>query len=31
MLAVGDNTTTFDAVISQIQAHGSLSDTAANR
>ena len=31
MLVVGDNIATFDAVNSQIKAHGSLSDTAANR
>ncbi len=31
MLVVGDNIATFDAVNAQIQAHGSLADTAANR
>jgi Flp pilus assembly secretin CpaC len=30
-LAVGDNVATFDAVNAQIQAHGSLSDAAAER
>lgn len=31
MLAVGDNTTAFDTVNSQIQSHTSLSDAAANK